>query len=344
MTQPAVRLESTPLLAKLLKHELSDGAIARSLGAKFVRQREYWGDALLKPLANMAERQGKELRARLVIIAWKMAGAEGEVPDVLIGIVEALHLGSLIVDDIEDGSTTRRGGPTLHDRIGLPLALNAANWLYFWPTLLIDRLRLAPHQELHLRRTIEQHVLLCHFGQALDLSLRVCDLKQSEVLEAVRSTSELKTGCLMELASRAGAIVGGADAATVEELGKLGRNLGLALQMLDDLTSITSERRAEKGREDLNLGRPTWPWAWLAQQSDEMAYGRLRALEELVLEGKVDSDIIAATLRVQIGALGRAEIRRLLGESLAQTRGSLGERAGMSDLLEWIRELEGCVG
>src|SRR5512142_2931568 len=71
-----------------------------------------------------------------------------QLPAELIGIVEGLHLGSLIIDDIEDESSTRRGGPTLHRQIGVPNALNAGNWLYFWPALLVPRLKLGPDREL----------------------------------------------------------------------------------------------------------------------------------------------------------------------------------------------------
>jgi geranylgeranyl diphosphate synthase type I len=159
----------------------------------------------------------------------------------------------------------------------LPLALNAANWLYFFPTLMIRRLRLSADQELELRRAVDDAVLNAHFGQALDLSTRATELRQSEVARVVRACSQLKTGSLMELAARAGAMVAGGGAACVHALGQWGRELGVGLQMLDDLTSISSERRVHKGREDVRQARPTWPWAWLAQSSDEIGYGRLRA-------------------------------------------------------------------
>ena len=40
-----------------------------------------------------------------------------------------MHNAMLIHDDIEDGSTQRRGGPTLHVRHGVPLAINAGDSL-----------------------------------------------------------------------------------------------------------------------------------------------------------------------------------------------------------------------
>ena len=52
---------------------------------------------------------------------------------------EIIHAGSMIVDDIEDDSSERRGAPAVHRLHGLPLALNAGNWMYFAPFRLVER-------------------------------------------------------------------------------------------------------------------------------------------------------------------------------------------------------------
>jgi hypothetical protein len=54
-------------------------------------------------------------------------------------VVEFIHAGSLVVEDIEDGSRIRRGRVALHVRYGMPVALNAGNWLYFWPFELLKK-------------------------------------------------------------------------------------------------------------------------------------------------------------------------------------------------------------
>ncbi|MEI2655390.1 MAG: polyprenyl synthetase family protein [Microthrixaceae bacterium] len=43
--------------------------------------------------------------------------------------IELLHNTFLIHDDIADGSLRRRGGPTLHEEVGVGLALNAGDAL-----------------------------------------------------------------------------------------------------------------------------------------------------------------------------------------------------------------------
>ena len=87
------------------------------------------------------------LAARLVELGWELAEAPGTAPSDLAHMVELLHAGSMIVDDIEDGSQRRRGEPALHVLHGVPLALNTGNLLYFLPLGLLRRLRLGANRE-----------------------------------------------------------------------------------------------------------------------------------------------------------------------------------------------------
>lgn len=42
-----------------------------------------------------------------------------------------LHNASLLIDDIQDNSKLRRGSPVAHSIYGVPLTINAANYVYF---------------------------------------------------------------------------------------------------------------------------------------------------------------------------------------------------------------------
>lgn len=46
-------------------------------------------------------------------------------------IIEMLHNSSLLIDDIQDNSKLRRGVPVAHNIYGIPLTINAANYVYF---------------------------------------------------------------------------------------------------------------------------------------------------------------------------------------------------------------------
>ncbi|KAJ6259098.1 hypothetical protein Dda_5995 [Drechslerella dactyloides] len=50
--------------------------------------------------------------------------------EIIMDVVDMLHSSSLIIDDIQDGSTLRRGQPAAHMIYGPPQAINAANFLF----------------------------------------------------------------------------------------------------------------------------------------------------------------------------------------------------------------------
>ena len=146
--------------------------------------------ALLIPLKDLTSNHGKRVRGQLVHLSWRLV-SEGN-PFSVIGakqcrtcaeVVELIHAGSLVVDDIEDGSRIRRGKPALHILYGLPIALNAGNWLYFWPFELIKALDLPSETALLVYEYYHQTLLRAHFGQAIDLGSRVDRLLQSCVAE-----------------------------------------------------------------------------------------------------------------------------------------------------------------
>lgn len=340
MNQVATVCSPIPLLAQLLQSELSPDNACDWLTISDASAEDAIRRSLCDPLITIAQRGGKGLRSNLLQTSWLMAGATVPCPDELIGIVEGMHLGSLIVDDIEDRSPTRRGGPSLHEQFGIPTALNAGNWLYFWPHLMLRRIGLTPEQELTIRRSIDRTLLNAHVGQAIDVSVRVSDLRQSQVASIVQTCSDLKTGCLMEFSAELGAIAGGGDPQLIMSLKPIARRLGVALQMLDDLTSLSNPTRASKAAEDICQGRPTWAWAWLASTLDAVAYGRVRQLSQRVLDGRADPNTLADTLALQASSHGRRQIRASLSEIVEAGQSALSNRRGWSDLRSWITMLE----
>jgi geranylgeranyl pyrophosphate synthase len=268
MKQTAAALSCPAPLVELVERVFEGGDVPVAL----------WERALLGPAREFLRRPGKEFRARLVEACWRLAGGAGEPPAELPLVLELLHAGSLIVDDIEDGSDERRGAPALHQLVGTPIALNTGNWLYFMPLVLLDRMRLPPAQTLGMYRAATVALARCHEGQALDLAVSVFEVGQADVPRVVSAATARKTGALMELASTLGAIAAGADRQRIAALAEFGRELGIGLQMLDDLGSVICPRRRDKGAEDLRHGRPTWAWAWLAESVDEVSFAKLQQL------------------------------------------------------------------
>lgn len=300
-----------------------------------------WERALGAPAREFLRRPGKQFRARLVEAAWVIAGGSpAAIPEQLPLVVELLHAGSLIVDDIEDGSEWRRDAPALHHVVGIPTALNTGNWLYFWPLELIDQLPLADDARASLLRVARTAVEMCHRGQALDLTLRITELEQDEIPGVVRTTTRLKTGALMELAASLGAIGAGASPDAVQAMRRFGHSLGVGLQMLDDLGSIVSPARRHKGDEDLTAARPTWPWAWLAGGTGPHAFARYQEQAVEVAAGRARPDELAASLSEAVAEAGRERVHSSLQLALAELEDHFGPRPPIDLLRSEITRLE----
>jgi geranylgeranyl pyrophosphate synthase len=230
--------------------------------------------ALVNPVKDVTSNRGKRIRGKLVALSYRLV-AEGSTPSLVetvqcrtcAEVVELIHAGSLVVDDIEDGSMTRRGKPALHIRYGLPTALNAGNWLYFWPFQLIKALELPNRTALSVYECYHRTLLRAHFGQAMDLGSRVDRLLQTRVPDVCLATMELKTGALMGFAMMLGAAIAGATEAATSLVDEFGRDLGIALQMFDDLGNVLGIREPAKKYEDLVLYRPSWAWGCAARTS-----------------------------------------------------------------------------
>jgi geranylgeranyl pyrophosphate synthase len=340
MTNSAFAVPPPRRLTDMLNEEFSEPRLAKVLGKEHRVPAQLWDEALVGPLSDFLSRPGKEFRARLVRLGWQLSGRGTPPPAELPLIIEALHSGSLIVDDIEDGSSERRGGPALHCQYGLPLALNAGNFLYFWALELLSRLALPPITELGLHRAFSRTLLACHQGQALDLSVKIAELEQADVAATVSAVTLLKTSKLCELAAHMGAIAAGASQSKAQAIAEFGSELGVGLQMLDDLGGIASERRRAKGYEDLRQGRPTWPWAWAAQNLEPRAYRKIQTLGQLVPSVSDPPEQLAASLRSAVGKHGRSEAHTRLTSALARLAESVPEPRAIAELEHELARLE----
>jgi geranylgeranyl pyrophosphate synthase len=242
---------------------------------------QIWRAALMEPVEDLTTRSAKHFRAQLVRLAYRLTRGTARLSlaarqrcDILANVVELIHAGSLIVDDIQDGSTVRRGAPALHIRYGVPLALNAGNWLYFWPFELIRKAGLSRHREVLAYERCQCMLLRAHFGQALDVGANIENIEQEEVPGVCLASMELKSGALMGFALALGGLLADVPERGLCVLDEFGHDLGISLQMFDDLGNVRGQREPAKQYEDLLLRRPSWVWACAAQEFSRDDYGR----------------------------------------------------------------------
>jgi geranylgeranyl pyrophosphate synthase len=300
---------------------------------------QLWDDALLDPLREFIARPSKGFRGRLVELGYQLAGGSKAVPRELPVIIESLHAGSLIVDDIEDESEERRAAPCLHRAIGVPLALNAGNFLYFWPQVLLARSGLGPSVRLRAHERLAHCLMRCHQGQALDLSVRVDELEQADVSNVVDAIATLKTGGLLGLAMGLGALAAGADDARTDAIAAFGTAVGVGLQMLDDMSGIQNPRRRAKAYEDLEHARATFVWALLADELDAAPYELLRR-EFAGWRAHGTAEAWVERLRFRLGASGTRRVRAHFAEALEGVRAAIGDSPLFAEFAEELVRLE----
>lgn len=295
--------------------------------------------ALLAPLREFLSRPAKGFRGQFVELGLRLAsGRTGELSEREAGwcaagasLLESLHAGSLVVDDIQDDSLMRRGRATLHREHGVPLALNAGNWLYFWPLENVRSWGLPATMELDVYRVCHRALLRAHFGQALDVGVPVDELPQGRIREVCLASLELKTGALMALAVSLGAVLGGADETRRAALDEFGHAFGIALQMFDDLGNLKVKRAAEgaadgKQYEDLKLRRPSWVWAVAASQLDAREFAAfVSAVRELPRTEALETFLARAGL----ATAARADAKRYLTAAIERLSAAVGTGAAV---------------
>ncbi|MES2745129.1 MAG: polyprenyl synthetase family protein [Bdellovibrionota bacterium] len=234
---------------------------------------------LIDPSTELRSRPSHKFRSRLVEIGASLAGdgchASAENLAICSEAIESLHLGSLIVDDIQDGSLVRRDGAALHARLGVPHALSVGNWLYFHAMKELSNLDIADSVLLRLQKEWLTAIEWAHYGQVMDLATSIKDLPLHEISDVCHYTALYKTGCISGLAIAMGAMVAGADEARTAAVRELGCALGVYLQQLNDIGNLLGSFDLEKRYEDLYTLKPTFVWSLVLDQYGDEAYHKL---------------------------------------------------------------------
>ena len=328
-------------IEELLPREIDEDYLAAFFGEPaYQYDPEAIQTALADPIWDLLDRGGKRWRAVLLLL---LVEAFGEDPGDYLEyacIPEILHNGTIIVDDVEDGATMRRGGPALHHQYGVDIALNAGNAMYFLPLKVITRnpadldaeTRLAAYEMLmyELNRT--------HLGQGMDIrwhNAEGVDIAEEEYFEMCAC----KTGALGRIVARLAAIVTGNDEDEFH-VARYAERMSVAFQIADDILDV--EHAMEAGGEfgkgvgnDIREGKKTLMVIHAVQEAPREDAERLaeilwaeensdaevqEAIETLEAAGSVEyaRDRALALATEAREHLGRADLDPDGAETLAQ--------------------------
>jgi geranylgeranyl diphosphate synthase, type I len=184
-----------------------------------------------------SEHAGKRIRPLLLLLV--SAACEEQWLHALpaAAAVELVHNFSLIHDDIQDNSPTRRGRLTVWKKYGAPMAINAGDALFTIASQAMLDLSKSndPDTVVKATRILHNACLELTQGQFLDLAYQKrTDLSVADYFPMIDG----KTAALISAATEIGAILGGAPVDSVEQYRSFGRNLGYAFQVQDDILGI----------------------------------------------------------------------------------------------------------
>ncbi|NKB18814.1 MAG: polyprenyl synthetase, partial [Pseudanabaena sp. CRU_2_10] len=109
---------------------------------------EQYNRALIQPIRDIIDRGGKSWRSYALLACIDLVGGDSHPFLAWLAVPELLHVGSLIVDDVEDRSQVRRGGPSCHELYGEALAINAGSACYFFGEILLRDAPLSDPEKL----------------------------------------------------------------------------------------------------------------------------------------------------------------------------------------------------
>jgi geranylgeranyl pyrophosphate synthase/predicted secreted hydrolase len=225
--------------------------------------------SLFKPLREIADRGGKSWRSYAALACCDVVEGDSRKFVQWLAIPELMHVGSLIVDDVEDKSTVRRGGPAAHLIYGEPIAINSGTAGYFITQRLLRTSEVSAHDKLRLYDLYFEAMRAGHAGQAIDLDGldgqlgRAVESGDSRELErAVCAKHRLKAAAPAAALARMGAVAGGGTDAQIDAVGRFFEALGLAFQIIDDVLNLRGFKNDLKARaEDISNGAITLPVA-----------------------------------------------------------------------------------
>lgn len=191
---------------------------------------------------------GKMLRPALTLIVADAVGGNKEDAINTAAAFELVHTFSLIHDDIMDDDDMRRGKPSVHKVWDEPTAILAGDTLFskaFEMIILSKDNGANPANVADALATLADACVKICEGQASDMGFEGnFDVKEEEYSNMIFK----KTGALIAAATKAGAIMGGADQEVVDAMYNYGRLIGQAFQIQDDYLDVVSDEES--------LGKP----------------------------------------------------------------------------------------
>ena len=283
-----------------LMREVVDTVEAAGLGAVpgrdlplygMVRYHLGWAESEFQPAVFDP---GKRIRPLLCILSCSAAGGDPAQAVPVAAAIELLHNFTLVHDDIQDRSETRRHRPTVWALWGEAQAINVGDALFALSQAALMRsidYQVAPAILALITHECAATTLRIAEGQVLDLGFEHrWDIGVDDYLRMIDG----KTAAIVGLAGWAGAMIAGRDA---EGFQTFGRMLGLGFQVRDDLLGIWgyAQITGKPAGDDIRRRKKSLPIVALASAVSGAEHAELESIYE---RNPVDEADVARVLEL----------------------------------------------
>jgi len=308
--------------AQLIQIELKE--MEKSLAGRLLRWHASYAEWAMDPaeLTTVTRTHGKHLRPRLLLITNGMCGGtQGLATREVAEALELYHGVSLIYDDVQDNSRTRRGEPAHHMSYSTSATLSLCALLSRHVILiLLESEGLKPADRLWMLQQLTHSQLSVGLGQMAETAWirdEILDLPVEKYWRAI----EGKTASLFEFAAVAGAYLGsGGDEAIVAAYRSLGNAIGILFQLVDDYADVFLPNTDGKPRcQDIREAKRT---LFLLHTRQALSAEDRKELDRLTLLAERTEDqvqwILCQMQKMGAREAGQTHIRRLAAEVRTQ--------------------------
>lgn len=218
---------------------------------------------------------GKRLRPLIMQESFFLCnGKKRELLEPFMAALEMIHTYSLVHDDLPamDNDEYRRGKKTTHIVYGEDMGILTGDALLNFAFETAQKAFSACETlEEYKRVAAAMKILAEKAGIYGMLGGQVVDVENTEKplsLEMLNFIYELKTGALLEVSLILGAVLAGAEQERQKDLGRIGKLIGLAFQIRDDILDVSSTKE--------ELGKPVHS----DEKNKKTTYVTLKGMEQ----------------------------------------------------------------
>jgi geranylgeranyl pyrophosphate synthase len=238
-------------------------------------------------LRDLVSRKGKRMRPTFVLLVASSGGNNSTERAALVSSsIELLHLATLVHDDIIDGSDMRRNGKTAHKKWGPRIAVLVGDFALSKALELIIN-----EEDRRIPQSISRAASHLIAGEIMEIEqLGNMDLSLDDYFQVIHG----KTASLWETCGECGAVLADFSEEMVNRCADLGKNMGAAFQIIDDLLDfgVGAKNLGKEVNIDLQNGLITLPLILYFKYNNSEKNSEMKSLLSDGINGNEQARII----------------------------------------------------